>query len=67
MTAKSRWALVLAVGATATALSLSILAGWQRGGSLSERAVWVVIGMVLVTSAHVLRRCSGTRRSSCAA
>ncbi|WP_342320557.1 hypothetical protein [Burkholderia pseudomallei] len=54
MTAKSRWALVLAVGATATALSLSILAGWQRGGSLSERAVWVVIGMVLVTSAHVL-------------
>ena len=54
MTATSRWVFVLAVGATATALSLSILGGWQRGGSLSERAVWVAIGMVLVTSAHML-------------
>ncbi|MGU7776302.1 hypothetical protein ACV229_39885 [Burkholderia sp. MR1-5-21] len=54
MTATSRWAFVLAVGATGTALSLSILAGWQRGGSLPERAVWVAIGMVLVTSAHLL-------------
>lgn len=49
-----RCALALAIGATATALCLSILAGWQRGGSLAERAVWVAIGMVLVVSAHLL-------------
>ncbi|KAE8758412.1 hypothetical protein FSO04_18630 [Paraburkholderia madseniana] len=54
MTATSRWAFGLAIGATGTALSLSILAGWQRGGSLPERIVWVAIGMVLVTSAHLL-------------
>ncbi|PRH40736.1 hypothetical protein C6T65_19350 [Burkholderia vietnamiensis] len=49
-----RWAFVLAVGATATALSLSVLAGWQRGGTLPERLIWIAIGMVLVTSAHLL-------------
>ncbi|UEP28008.1 hypothetical protein [Burkholderia sp. B21-007] len=49
-----RWALVLATGSTGTALSLSILAGWQRGGSLAERVVWVAIGIVLVVSAHLL-------------
>lgn len=48
------WALVLAIGATSTALCLSVLAGWQRGGSLPERLVWVAIGLVLVTSAHLL-------------
>ena len=54
MTVPSRLALVLAVGATATALSLSILAGWQRGGSVAERVVWVAIGIVLVLSVHLL-------------
>nr|WP_175801085.1 hypothetical protein [Burkholderia anthina] len=49
-----RWAFVLATAATATALSLSILAGWQRGGTLAERVVWVAIGIVLVVSAHLL-------------
>ncbi|MBF3536337.1 hypothetical protein ISG10_01755 [Burkholderia pseudomallei] len=49
-----RWALSLAVLATATALSLSILAGWQRGGTLPERLIWIAIGTVLVTSAHQL-------------
>ncbi|HDR8955850.1 hypothetical protein [Burkholderia vietnamiensis] len=49
-----RWALVLAVVATTTALSLSILAGWQRGGTLQERLIWIAIGTVLVTSAHLL-------------
>ncbi|AOJ97506.1 hypothetical protein [Burkholderia vietnamiensis] len=44
----------LATFATATALSLSILAGWQRGGTLPERVVWVAIGIVLVVSAHLL-------------
>lgn len=54
MTVTSRWALVLAVGATGTALCLSVLAGWQRGGSLAEQLVWVAIGVVLVVSAHLL-------------
>ncbi|SDF82123.1 hypothetical protein SAMN05216466_101182 [Paraburkholderia phenazinium] len=54
MTVPARLACVLAVGATATALSLSVLAGWQRGGSLPERVVWVAVGVVLVVSAHLL-------------
>jgi len=54
MTVASRLAFVLAVSATATTLSLSVLAGWQRGGSMPERIVWVTIGVVLVVSAHVL-------------
>lgn len=45
---------VLAVCTTATALCLSVLAGWQRGGTLPERLIWIAIGMVLVTSAHLL-------------
>ncbi|MDI3301109.1 hypothetical protein ACRS8P_19620 [Burkholderia cenocepacia] len=49
-----RWAFVLAVCATATALCLSVLAGWQRGGTLPERLIWIAIGMVLATSAHLL-------------
>ncbi|WP_048989154.1 hypothetical protein [Burkholderia cenocepacia] len=48
------WAFALATAATGTALSLSILAGWQRGGALAERVVWVAIGIVLVVSAHLL-------------
>lgn len=54
MTAASRWVTVLAVSATATALCLSVLAGWQRGGTWPERAVWIAIGMMLVTNAHLL-------------
>lgn len=49
-----RVALVLAVAATGTAVCMSILAGWQRGGWLSERLVWVALGVVLVTGAHLL-------------
>lgn len=48
----SRW--VLSIGATGTAICLSVLAGWQRGGSLAERLVWVAISVVLVVSAHLL-------------
>lgn len=47
-------ALVLAASATLTAICLSVLAGWQRGGSLPERLVWVSIGVVLVVCAHLL-------------
>ncbi|MGA4215157.1 hypothetical protein ACI2UO_25405 [Ralstonia nicotianae] len=45
---------VLSIGATGTAICLSVLAGWQRGGSLPERLVWVAVGVVLVVSAHLL-------------
>lgn len=54
MTGTHRPTFLLAIGATTTAVSLSILAGWQRGGSLAERLVWVAIGVVLVISAHLL-------------
>jgi hypothetical protein len=47
-------AFMLAVGTTGTAVCLSVLAGWQRGGSLPERLVWVAMGVVLVLSAHLL-------------
>lgn len=50
----SPWAWLLACGATGTALCMSVLAGWQRGGWLSERLVWVAIGVVLVAGAHLL-------------
>lgn len=49
-----RTAFMLAVGATGTAICLSVLAGWQRGGTLQERLIWIAIGLVLVTSAHLL-------------
>ncbi|MGG2042594.1 hypothetical protein [Burkholderia gladioli] len=49
-----RWALAVAVAATGTAVTLSILSGWQRGGTLPERLVWVAIGVVLVVTAHLL-------------
>ncbi|OIT17663.1 hypothetical protein BL243_04835 [Ralstonia solanacearum] len=45
---------VLSIGGTSTAICLSVLAGWQRGGSLAERLVWVAISVVLVVSAHML-------------
>ncbi|WP_459204770.1 hypothetical protein ACQVRY_10170 [Ralstonia pseudosolanacearum] len=44
----------LAIAATGTAICLSVLAGWQRGGSLAERLMWVSVGVVLVASAHLL-------------
>lgn len=49
-----RPALLLAVVATGTAISMSVLAGWQRGGWLAERVVWVALGIVLVAGAHLL-------------
>ncbi|AXV85779.1 hypothetical protein [Ralstonia solanacearum] len=52
MIRRSCW--VLSMGATGTAICLSVLAGWQRGGSLAERLVWVALGVVLVASAHLL-------------
>ncbi|MFC5428758.1 hypothetical protein ACFPTO_08075 [Paraburkholderia denitrificans] len=49
-----RSALVLAAVATSTAVCMSILAGWQRGGWITERLVWVAVGIVLVAGAHLL-------------
>jgi hypothetical protein len=45
---------LLAVSATATAACLSVIAGWQRGGLLAERVLWVAVGVVLVLAAHLL-------------
>ncbi|HBD32933.1 MAG TPA: hypothetical protein DC084_04980, partial [Cupriavidus sp.] len=50
----TRWTGALAASSTGTALCLSVLAGWQRGGSTAERLVWVALGIVLVISAHLL-------------
>jgi hypothetical protein len=48
------WAMGLAVAATGTALCMSVLAGWQRGGWLAEWLVWMATGAVLVIGAHLL-------------
>lgn len=45
---------LLALAATITAVSLSILSGWQRGGLLGERVLLVWVGVVLVIAAHLL-------------
>jgi hypothetical protein len=37
-----------------TAACLSILAGWQRGGFIAERALWIAVAVVLVVAAHLL-------------
>lgn len=47
-------ALVLAGMATGASICMSILAGWQRGGWVSERVVWVAVGVVLVAGVHLL-------------
>ncbi|GJH07717.1 hypothetical protein CBA19CS11_02785 [Caballeronia novacaledonica] len=49
-----RPAFALAVAATTTAVCMSVIAGWQRGGWLSERLVWVAVSVVLVGGAHLL-------------
>ncbi|KPD17358.1 hypothetical protein ADM96_19535 [Burkholderia sp. ST111] len=47
-------ALAMAVCATVTAICMSVIAGWQRGGWLAERLVWIATGAVLVFGAHLL-------------
>lgn len=49
----SRWKLVLAAVASATAVSMSVLSGWQRGGWYPERCMGGD-RCVLVISAHLL-------------
>ncbi|MEP9322341.1 hypothetical protein PPMP20_04260 [Paraburkholderia phymatum] len=45
---------LLAVPATLTAACLSVMAGWQRGGFLAERVLWIAVGVVLLVAAHLL-------------
>ncbi|REE17132.1 hypothetical protein B0G71_0070 [Paraburkholderia sp. BL27I4N3] len=45
---------MLAISATGTAIFMSMLAGWQRGGWLSERIVWCALSVVLVLCAHLI-------------
>jgi hypothetical protein len=33
---------------------MSIMAGWQRGGFVIERVLWIAVGVVLVVAAHLL-------------
>ncbi|MGP8432925.1 hypothetical protein ACT2FY_38515 [Paraburkholderia fungorum] len=49
-----RCAAALATAATGTSACLSFLASWERGGQLSERLVWVGVGLVLLLGAHLL-------------
>lgn len=44
----------IAVTATATAIGLSAVAGMQRGGWESERALLIAMGVVLVVAAHMI-------------
>jgi len=46
--------LALAIGATAIATCMSVLSGWQRGGPLPERLVWVAFSVMMVLCAHLL-------------
>ncbi|CAM2148259.1 conserved membrane protein of unknown function [Pararobbsia alpina] len=51
----TRWMTVIVASlATVTAVSMSVLASWQRGGSMPERIVWIAVGAVLTTSVHVI-------------
>lgn len=45
---------LLALAVTVTATCLSIMAGWQRGGFVAERVLWIAVGVVLVVAAHLL-------------
>ncbi|WP_124093533.1 hypothetical protein [Burkholderia gladioli] len=54
MTRRPAPAPALAVAATATTVCMSVIAGWQRGGWLSERLVWVAVSVMLVGGAHLL-------------
>lgn len=45
---------VLALVATATAVSMAAVAGWERGGWLAERLLLVALGTVLTVSAHLM-------------
>lgn len=46
--------LMLAILATATSLGISVLSGWQRGGTLNEQVASVALAVVAVLGAHLL-------------
>ncbi|CAE6956377.1 hypothetical protein [Paraburkholderia domus] len=53
-TAPRGWATGLAVAATSASTIISVIAGWNRGGELVERASWILIGVVLLLAAHLI-------------
>lgn len=56
-----RIATCLALACSATGVAISISAGWQRGGQLEERVIWIAIGALLTLSCHLLPMlCRGT-------
>ncbi len=63
----SRWKLVIAAVASATAASMSVLSGWQRGGWYPERFVWVEIGACWSSARTCCPRCAAARQSRFAA
>lgn len=50
----ARAATLLAMLATTTSAGISVLAGLERGGSTSEQAVWICVGVVIMLAAHTL-------------
>jgi hypothetical protein len=44
----------LGVAATGTAVCMSVIGAWQRGGWLGERLVWVAVSVVLIFGVHLL-------------
>ncbi|MFP3637952.1 hypothetical protein [Paraburkholderia sp. SIMBA_054] len=47
-------ATILAVTATGTSAAIAIVAGWDRGGEVTERLAWTFVGLVLLLSAHLI-------------
>lgn len=47
-------AISLALMATGTSAWISTVAGWERGGEITERVAWIFVGLVLLFSAHLI-------------
>lgn len=47
-------ALTLAFCATGTSAWISIVAGFERGGTTAERAAWAAVALVVLLAAHLL-------------
>ena len=57
-------AIVLSVTATLTSCGISVVAGWERGGQMTERLAWIFVGVVLLLSAHLIPALSRTLSAS---
>ena len=47
-------ALAVAVIATSTSIAISVLAGFERGGTAAEQWVWTALALALLLSAHLI-------------